>query len=376
MRVSVVVVVGRPVRRWVVAAQSRGAGVGGRSGDDAAVTGVSTVPGVVITLADLAERHLWPDDLGGPLLVVDLDSGPVTPAVIAAAGAIGGRTAVLVGLTRGTTDPGPLVPQLDILLAPAGVPGAVSGDPEELLASIAGAVELCPITAVCLVALLRQTEVLPPALGLQAESFAYSTLLAGPEHTRWLAARPARRPGNGEVQVERTGDRLDITLSDPERRNAFSRALRDGLVEALRLLDADDSITSTHLHGDGPAFCSGGDLAEFGTTPDPATAHLVRTTRSPALLLSRHRDRVEAHVHGACVGAGVELAAFAARVTATPDAVFRQPELSMGLVPGAGGTVSLTRRIGRHRTAYLALTGTLLDAPAALAWGLVDAVVP
>jgi hypothetical protein len=331
---------------------------------------------VVLTLAELAERRLRPDDLDAPLLAVDLDSGPVTPAATAAAQSLAARTTVLVGVTQNPTVTIPLADHLDLVFGPSDDRRVVRGDPDELLAAVAGVVEMCPITAVCLVGLLRQTEVLPPALGLQAESFAYSTLLAGPEHARWLAARPSSRPGNGKLRVERTGDRLDITLSDPDRRNAFSRRLRDGLVDALHLLDADDGITAAHLHGDGPAFCSGGDLAEFGTTPDPATAHLVRTARSPALLLDRHRDRVEAHVHGACVGAGVELAAFAARVTATPDAVFRLPELSMGLVPGAGGTVSLTRRIGRHRTAYLALTGTLLDAPTALAWGLVDAVTP
>jgi enoyl-CoA hydratase/carnithine racemase len=79
-------------------------------------------------------------------------------------------------------------------------------------------------------------------------------------------------------------------------------------------------------------------------------------------------------VHGACVGAGVELPAFAARVVAREDARFWLPELSMGLVPGAGGTVSLPRRIGRQRTAWLALSGAQLDASTALRWGLVDEI--
>jgi enoyl-CoA hydratase len=79
-------------------------------------------------------------------------------------------------------------------------------------------------------------------------------------------------------------------------------------------------------------------------------------------------------VHGACIGAGVELPSFAGHVVAAPDAFFQLPELSMGLVPGAGGTVSLTRRIGRYRTAYLALSGARIDAPTAARWGLVDAV--
>jgi enoyl-CoA hydratase/carnithine racemase len=79
-------------------------------------------------------------------------------------------------------------------------------------------------------------------------------------------------------------------------------------------------------------------------------------------------------VHGHGVGSGLELAAFAGCVTATPDATLALPELGMGLVPGAGGTVSVTRRIGRHRAAWLVLTGAELDARQAIDWGLVDAI--
>jgi enoyl-CoA hydratase/carnithine racemase len=89
-------------------------------------------------------------------------------------------------------------------------------------------------------------------------------------------------------------------------------------------------------------------------------------------LLAATAARVRAVVHGACVGAGVELPAFAARVVAREGARFWLPELSLGLVPGAGGTVSLPRRIGRQRTAWLALSGRAIDAETALAWGLVD----
>ena len=76
------------------------------------------------------------------------------------------------------------------------------------------------------------------------------------------------------------------------------------------------------------------------------------------------------------MGAGIEVPAFAGRVVATADAAIALPELGAGLVPGAGGTVSIPRRIGRHRTALLGLTGSPIDAPTALAWGLVDAVEP
>ena len=82
------------------------------------------------------------------------------------------------------------------------------------------------------------------------------------------------------------------------------------------------------------------------------------------------------HVHGTCVGAGVELPAFAARVVADPETTFRLPEVGMGLIPGAGGTVSITRRIGRQQTACLALLGEAIDATEALALGLVDEIDP
>jgi enoyl-CoA hydratase/carnithine racemase len=72
----------------------------------------------------------------------------------------------------------------------------------------------------------------------------------------------------------------------------------------------------------------------------------------------------------------VELAAFAGRMTADPATTFGLPEVGMGLVPGSGGTVSVARRIGRARTAWLALTGSVVDAPTALAWGLVDEITP
>jgi len=70
------------------------------------------------------------------------------------------------------------------------------------------------------------------------------------------------------------------------------------------------------------------------------------------------------------------MAAYCGSVRARPDAVVGLPELSLGLIPGAGGTVSITRRIGRWRTAYLVLSGHRLDSATALRWGLVDAVAP
>jgi len=93
-----------------------------------------------------------------------------------------------------------------------------------------------------------------------------------------------------------------------------------------------------------------------------------------AALLAALAPRVHAFVHGACVGAGTELPAFAGTVHAREDAAFALPEVGMGLIPGAGGTASVPRRIGRHRAAWLAITGATLDTSTALVWGLVDEI--
>ena len=234
-----------------------------------------------------------------------------------------------------------------------------------------------PRAALALVQLLRHNEFLGIHEGLIAESLVYSTLQAGPEFGAWLETRS---PGPGDsspepaVRIEREGATLRLTLNRPERHNAFGLALRDGLVEGLQLALSDDSVREIVLAGAGPSFSSGGDLDEFGTFPDPATAHVIRSIRNPGRLLAELAWRCRAELQGACIGAGVELPAFVSRVTATPEAFFQLPELGMGLVPGAGGTVSLPRRIGRQRTARLALSGERIDAETALAWGLIDAI--
>ena len=253
-----------------------------------------------------------------------------------------------------------------------------AADSEAELTPIADTVRRAPLAALALVQLLRHNEGLDVHQGLIAESLVYSTLQAGPEFTAWCAGRaaPPGRASNLEpaVLAQRDGDRLNLTLNRPERRNAFSMEMRDALVEGLRVAACDPSIAELRLAGAGPAFCSGGDLDEFGTFLDPATAHAVRSTRNPGRWLAACADRVRVDVHGACVGAGAELPAFARHVVAAPDATFQLPEVGMGLVPGAGGSVSLPRRIGRQRTAVLALSGRSIDAATALAWGLVDEV--
>jgi len=228
---------------------------------------------------------------------------------------------------------------------------------------------------------LRAVHPRGPALAaVVTESLAYSTLQAGPEFARWLDERgPARMPEIADpVQAQRDGDTLHIRFNRPQRHNAFSTDARAALLEALTMAQLDPSVTEIVLSGNGPSFCSGGDLAEFGTFADPASAHLARTRHSPALALDALTARLgrscRAEVHGRVMGSGLEMAAFCGWIDARDDSVFGLPELTLGLIPGAGGTVSITRRIGRWRTAYLVLSGRTVGIDTALAWGLVDAI--
>lgn len=236
-----------------------------------------------------------------------------------------------------------------------------------------------PLAASVLVQLLRATERLPVMDALFAESLAYAVLQAGPEYRSWLAANraaaPARPTDDGPaVVMERDGSTLALELNRASNRNAISVEMRDALVEAFQLVLADRTIRRVRLSGRGKCFSTGGDLTEFGTVPDPATGHAIRMQALPGRFLAQCAARVEVRVHSACIGAGIELPAFAKRVIAAPDAFFQLPELKFGLIPGAGGTVSIPRRIGRQRAAWLMLSGRKINARQALEWGLVDAL--
>jgi enoyl-CoA hydratase/carnithine racemase len=326
--------------------------------------------------------------VGSPIAVVRLD-GQVDPRTVDVVRTL---PVVVVGLTSsGAT--GDERRAVDVVLREGGPDTAPTdrtavtfddiADIGDALDGLARAAAASPEASVALAQLLRAGEDLDASQAIVGESWVYSMLQAGSVHRGWLAdnralveAHAAEPTATGDaVRMARDGARLDVVLSRPEVRNAVDRHLRDDLHDALAVGALDPSVAEVHLWGDGPAFCSGGDLREFGTAPDPPAASLVRTTRSPALDLRRVAPRLTVHVHGAAVGAGVEWAAVGARVVAREDATFRLPEIAMGLVPGAGGTSSIPRRIGRHRATWMALTGDVVDARTALAWGLVDEVV-
>lgn len=328
------------------------------------------------------------EDLGlaeTPLLVVDVDD-PSWVASDDAAAALRALAAVCVAVypaSHGASQSPLGTSAFDLVLGSVlGSPGAP--EPEELN-EIATKIRASPQAAVVLAQLLRMTEHLSVRDALIAESLAYSTLQSSPTFRRWLQDSDYNQDSEHTVEVahsgappvlvESTSDELVLTFNRPERHNAFSADMRDQFVEALRtaVVAGTESI---RVRGNGPTFCSGGDLAEFGTTPDSSTAHTIRSVRSAPwwVHLARHRTTFE--LHGSCFGAGIELAAFSDRVIARTGTTVSLPEIRFGLIPGAGGTVSIPRRIGRHRTLWLALTGASLDTRTALAWGLVDEVTP
>jgi enoyl-CoA hydratase len=292
-----------------------------------------------------------------PYCVVRLDAGDCPPV---------GALCPIIGIG---TPHHPAAPRCDVVVADE--PGT-----RTLIANIAHA----PIAALALVQTLRATMSLPLHDALVLESLAYGTLQGGAETRAWLAGRaalevPPPDPGPA-VDLVRRGDTLNIVLNRPSALNAVNLAMRDSMAEGLMLAALDNTIKHVNLSGRGRCFSVGGALEEFGTAPDPATAHAIRCITGPAFLLAPVAAKTTAHVHGACIGAGMELAALCARVHARANAFFQLPEIRYGLMPGSGGTAGIARRIGRQRTAYLALSARRISARLALEWGLVDAITP
>lgn len=313
-------------------------------------------------IADLTidPARLWPGEamLDAPLAFVDLgraEAFPEPPRL---------PPCPLIGIG----DPGhPFAANLDAVIEP---PVSAQGLARQVLAR--------PQAAAVVVQLLRLLPSLDAETGLAAESMAYGLLQGSEEHRVWLSAQRAQVPGErtqGAIAVSREGGWLTVTLDHEASGNSVDRHMRDALYDAFTLAALDPEIARVSLRGKGRTFSLGAELGEFGTTTDPAEAHAIRALTLPAHALARIADKLDVHVQGGCAGSGLEMAAWGKRVTASPDAWFQLPELAMGILPGAGGCVSLTRRIGRQRTALLVLSGKRISARQALAWGLIDAIV-
>tara|TARA_R110000824_G_scaffold37553_6_gene115536 strand:- start:21350 stop:22342 length:993 start_codon:yes stop_codon:yes gene_type:complete len=312
--------------------------------------------------------------LGGtPVLVVDAGKWQKPDSSI---------QAVIIGLDREGDLPSVSDQEYDLLLttAKAAPMPWLSLNPtlfDETVERTVGSVTANPIAATIAAQILRLSSGLSLPDAIKIESFAYSTLLGGSEFSRWLKRRkhgdPASVPKE-PVVIQREQDKITLTLNDPANRNEMSATMRDALYEALANILDDPGKPDVTLEASGKCFSTGGSLPEFGTAKDLAAAHVARSLHSCAIALDALGDRGTVIMHGACIGSGIEIAAAAHRRIAAPDAWFQLPELSMGLIPGAGGTATIARAIGRHRTMWMLLSAKRIVAAQALDWGLLHAI--
>ena len=186
--------------------------------------------------------------------------------------------------------------------------------------------------------------------------------------------------GRAYVRFTREGPENEVawvTLDRPERLNAIHIEMRDQLWGVLMLLRDDPSVRVAVFTGAGDrAFSAGADVTEFGTAPSLMAARAARQERDLWGLIASLRIPLIAAIHGYAYGAGLELSMYCDLRIAAEDARFALPEVTLGYIPSAGGTQTISRHLGRSDALWLATTGDPMDAAEAYAAGLVHAVVP
>jgi len=166
-----------------------------------------------------------------------------------------------------------------------------------------------------------------------------------------------------------------VQINRPAVRNALNDEVMDELVQALTALDDDDAIRCIVLTGDERAFAAGADIKETFVTATPVSM-LKQDLTSKWEAIRRIRTPIIAAVSGYALGGGCELAMICDIIVASETAQFGQPEINLGIIPGAGGTQRLTRAVGKYRANELILTGRFIKADEAKAIGLVAQVYP
>lgn len=165
-----------------------------------------------------------------------------------------------------------------------------------------------------------------------------------------------------------------VRLNRPKELNALNLQLMTELRQSLEELDADDEVRVIILTGDRRAFAAGADIKQMaGKT---ATDMLIADQFSTWDKIRKIKKPIIAAVSGFALGGGCELAMHCDMIIASESAKFGQPEIKIGVMPGAGGTQRLTRAIGKVKAMELVLTGKFITAQQAEAWGLVNRVVP
>jgi len=165
-----------------------------------------------------------------------------------------------------------------------------------------------------------------------------------------------------------------LRLNRPEAMNALNRALMVELMDTLERLDSDDSVGVFVITGDARAFAAGADIKEM--MDYSSTEILQKGHISPFDRIRKVGKPVIAAVSGWCLGGGNELALSCDLIVASESARFGQPEINLGVIPGAGGTQRLTRAIGKALAMEMVLNNRTLSAEEALRCGLVNRVVP
>jgi enoyl-CoA hydratase len=183
-----------------------------------------------------------------------------------------------------------------------------------------------------------------------------------------------RTPTYENLLVEREGAVAVVRLNRPAALNALNQGLMAELVAALEGFDADDAVRCTVLTGNERAFAAGADIKEMAGAS--AIDMLQRQRFTQWERLRKLRKPLVAAVSGFCLGGGNELAMLCDLIVAAESARFGQPEINIGVIPGAGGTQRLTRALGKARAMEIVLTGRPLAAREAYAAGLVTKVVP
>ncbi|MEM7569480.1 MAG: enoyl-CoA hydratase [Pseudomonadota bacterium] len=166
-----------------------------------------------------------------------------------------------------------------------------------------------------------------------------------------------------------------VTLNRPEALNALSWQLMEDLTAALRSLEADDDIGCIVLTGSEKAFAAGADIKELAEKnfAEVLVGDYITVNWEEA---SRCRKPIIAAVNGYALGGGCEVAMMCDMIFAGDTAKFGQPEIKLGVIPGAGGSQRLARAIGKYKAMDMILTGRNMDAAEALASGLVSRVFP
>jgi len=168
-----------------------------------------------------------------------------------------------------------------------------------------------------------------------------------------------------------------VTLNRPQVLNIYNLQMRDELCQVLSALRDDPEVIVAIFRGAGErAFCAGADLSEFLTAPSPVIARKVRWERDVWGLFLGLPQPLIAALHGYVLGSGIEMALCCDLRIASEDVRFGLPEVSLGIIPAAGGTQTLPRTIGRAKSLEMLFTNRWIDAEEALAVGLVNRVVP